>query len=136
MIDDTAAYYQRHTSWRWSAGVGLSTDGRRLAWNLVSGVNDPPHCSERTVWIDGVPTEAPPSTFSPDLSSVDELHFKAEATRERRDNLLLIRSTYRQPFGAFSGVAAGRRGLTTRLRRDGKSRRVVVSAPQGGEQQL
>ena len=59
MIDDTAAYYQRHTSWRWSAGVGQSTDGGAVAWNLVEGVNDPPHDSERTVWIDGQPQSLP-----------------------------------------------------------------------------
>ncbi len=107
VIDDTAAYYQRHTSWRWSAGVGLSTDGHRVAWNLVSGVNDPPHGSERTVWIDGTPTEAPSSVFAPDLSSVDGLRFKPEASRARRDNLLLIRSNYRQPFGVFAGALPG-----------------------------
>ncbi len=53
VIDDTAAYYERHTRWRWSAGVGRSTDGRALAWNLVEGVNDPVSGSERTVWVDG-----------------------------------------------------------------------------------
>jgi Protein of unknown function (DUF2804) len=42
VIDDTAGYYERHTSWRWSAGVGTAADGRALAWNLVDGVNDPP----------------------------------------------------------------------------------------------
>jgi hypothetical protein len=107
VIDDTAAYYERHTSWLWSAGVGAATDGRPVAWNLVSGVNDPTRHSERTVWVDGEPAEAPPSTFAPDLSTVDELRFEAEAMRERRDNLLLIRSTYRQPFGSFSGQLPG-----------------------------
>ncbi|HXO09560.1 MAG TPA: DUF2804 family protein, partial [Solirubrobacteraceae bacterium] len=38
VVDDTAAYYERHTSWRWSAGVGLHSDGRPVAWNLVDGV--------------------------------------------------------------------------------------------------
>jgi hypothetical protein len=107
VIDDTAAYYERHTSWLWSAGVGAATDGRPVAWNLVSGVNDPTRHSERTVWVDGEPAEAPPSTFAPDLSTVDALRFEAEAVRERRDNLLLIRSTYRQPFGTFSGHLPG-----------------------------
>lgn len=103
VIDDTAAYYARHTRWRWCAGVGRSEDGRRLAWNLVSGVNDPPRASERTVWVDGQPTEVPPCSFSPDLSRIDELSFAAEATLERRQNLGLVRSSYRQPFGTFSG---------------------------------
>ena len=103
VVDDTAAYYERHTRWRWSAGVGRATDGRELAWNLVSGVNDPPRGSERTVWIDGRPMEPEPSAFGDELRHVDGLRFEPEAVRERRDNLLLIRSSYRQPFGTFSG---------------------------------
>ena len=55
IIDDTAAYYERHTRWRWCAGVGSGRDGTALAWNLVAGVNDPPLNSERTVWIEGGP---------------------------------------------------------------------------------
>jgi len=104
IVDDTAAYYQRHTRWRWSAGVGRSTEGRTLAWNLVKGVNDPPRQSERTVWVDGEPREVGPVRFGEDLSTVGELHFDAEATREHRQNLLVVRSRYRQPFGTFSGT--------------------------------
>ncbi len=107
VVDDTAGYYERHTSWCWSAGVGLRDDGRTLAWNLVRGVNDPPRESERTVWIDGEPVEAPPVRFASDLTAVDGLRFSPEATRERRENLLLVRSSYRQPFGTFSGELPG-----------------------------
>jgi hypothetical protein len=110
VIDDTAAYYERHTRWRWSAGVGDSVDGRPMAWNLVEGVNDPPRSSERTVWVDGEPYEPPPVRFDADLSGIGELRFDAEATRERRENLLLIRSHYRQPFGTFSGSLPGAAG--------------------------
>jgi hypothetical protein len=107
IVDDTAAFYPRLTHWRWCAGVGRSTDGRELAWNLVQGVNDPVTSSERTVWLDGEPSEPPPSSFSPGLDRVDELHFAAEAALERRQNLLLVQSDYRQPFGTFSGVLPG-----------------------------
>lgn len=107
VIDDTAAYYERHTRWLWSAGVGVARDGRELAWNLVSGVNDPQAGSERTVWIESEPAEAGPATFAEDLSGVDRLRFSAEAVRERHDNLLLVRSSYRQPFGTFSGELPG-----------------------------
>lgn len=103
VVDDTAAYYPRRTSWQWSAGVGVALDGRDVAWNLVSGVNDPPRRSERTVWLGGVPHEPGPCTFADDLSSVDGLRFHPEAVRERRDNLVVVRSSYRQPFGTFSG---------------------------------
>ena len=104
VIDDTAAYYERHTSWRWSAGVGQARDGRELAWNLVEGVNDPPQESERTIWIDGVASEPGPVGFDLGLTGVGALRFHAEATREHRQNLLLLRSSYRQPFGTFSGA--------------------------------
>lgn len=107
VIDDTAGYYERHTRWRWCAGVGRASDGRALAWNLVSGVNDPPSSSERTVWIDGEPREAPTCCFAADLSEIDELRFQSEAVRERSENLVLIRSRYRQPFGSFSGRLPG-----------------------------
>jgi len=107
IIDDTAGYYERHTRWRWSAGVGSAIDGRELAWNLVAGVNDPAAGSERTVWVDGEPRETGPAAFADDLGSVDALRFVSEAVRERRDNLLLIRSSYRQPFGTFAGALAG-----------------------------
>lgn len=112
VIDDTAAYYERHTRWRWSAGVGLASDGREVAWNLVQGVNDPPLGSERTVWVAGEAAEAPPARFGnglgagDGLDTVGGLRFSAEATRERRQNLLLLRSSYRQPFGTFSGQLA------------------------------
>jgi len=106
VIDDTAAYYERHTSWCWSAGVGSDESGRAVAWNLVQGVNDPPRDSERTVWIDGDPHEPGPVQFGADLRSVGGLHFHEEAARVRDENLGLIRSRYRQPFGTFTGEPA------------------------------
>jgi hypothetical protein len=107
VIDDTAAYYSRRTSWQWSAGVGVSLEGHEVAWNLVSGVNDPDSGSERTVWIEGQEFEPPRSVFGPGLSGVDALRFDAEAVRERADNLLIVRSRYQQPFGSFSGRLPG-----------------------------
>lgn len=119
VIDDSAGYHARHTAWRWCAGVGQTDDGRSTAWNLVEGINDPPHNSERTVWIDGAPTEVGPAAhFAHDLSAVTtddgvDLSFAAEATREREENLLLVRSSYRQPFGTFSGTLPGPTGSLT-----------------------
>jgi len=104
VIDDTSAYYERHTRWRWCAGVGTAEDGAAVAWNLVQGVNDPPHNSERTVWVDGVPREAAPVVIAPGLQTVGGLRFDAEASREHAQNLLVVRSRYRQPFGTFSGT--------------------------------
>ena len=109
-VDESAGYHARHTAWRWSAGVGRTDDGRRVAWNLVDGVHDSPSSSERTVWVDGEPREVPPQEFAPDLSGVGELAFRDWSAREAHMNLLLMRNRYRQPFGEFSGRLPG--GLT------------------------
>lgn len=110
VVDDTAGYHARHVRWHWSAGVGTTTDGREVAWNLVEGINDPATSSERSVWVDGVVEEPGPNDFAADLSRVDGLRFHQESVRERRENFGLARSRYRQPFGTFTGrvpTAAG-----------------------------
>lgn len=112
VVDDTAGYHARHTEWWWSAGVGQGPDGVALAWNLVAGVNDPPSGSERAVWIDGEPHEAPPVDFTDDLRRIhgadgSELRFQGEAERSHSQNLLIVKSDYRAPFGAFSGILPG-----------------------------
>jgi len=112
VIDDTAGHHARVTEWRWSAGVGVGADGAALAWNLVSGVGDPPRGSERAVWVAGVPHEVPSVRFADDLSLItcedgSQLRFHAETERARRDNLLLVSSDYRAPFGSFAGTLPG-----------------------------
>jgi hypothetical protein len=112
VIDDTGGYHARHTEWWWSAGVGESPDGVALAWNLVSGVNDPAHGSERAVWVAGEPHEAEPVHFAADLRRIDsgdgsQLRFHAEAERSRSENLVIFKSDYRAPFGTFSGALPG-----------------------------
>jgi Protein of unknown function (DUF2804) len=109
--DESAGYHQRHTSWHWSAGVGRSADGRAVAWNLVSGINDPERNSERAIWLDGVPHEPGPVRFSGleeiEFSDGERLGFGAESERARNDNLLLFRSRYRHRFGTFWGSLEG-----------------------------
>jgi hypothetical protein len=112
VIDDSAGYHERSVSWRWSAGVGAADDGRAVAWNLVSGINDPLRESERTIWVDGEAAEVGPNTFADDLSRVDfaeggGLRFNPEAERARSENIGLVRSSYRQPFGTFTGRLPG-----------------------------
>jgi hypothetical protein len=112
LIDSSAGYHARTTEWRWSAGVGRSTDGRALVWNLVDGVHDAPRQSERTVWVGGEAAEVGPVEFADDLSSVGfaeggALQFSAEAERARRDDLKIFASDYRQPFGTFAGTLPG-----------------------------
>lgn len=112
--DESAGHHARRTSWRWSAGVGESVEGRNLAWNLVEGINDPAHASERAIWVDGAPFEPAPVTFRGagmgrgdaggidgvglgvadgiDLADAGTLDFTAESAHGRDDNYLLIRS--------------------------------------------
>jgi hypothetical protein len=112
LIDDNAGYHPRHTAWHWSGGAGTAVDGRAVAWSVIVGLNDSPLNSERTVWIAGQPREVGPVRFAADLSRLhfatgETLTFGEEAVRRRRDNLLLIRSRYRQPFGTFHGTLPG-----------------------------
>jgi hypothetical protein len=102
-VDESAGYHARHTAWQWSAGIGRTEDGRRVAWNLVDGVHDAPSSSERTVWIDGEPHEVEPQEFADDLSSVGGLRFREWSARRSKTNVLVMRNRYRQPFGEFSG---------------------------------
>jgi hypothetical protein len=112
LIDDNAGYHRRQTNWLWSGGAGHDIEGRSVAWSVIVGLNDPARNSERTIWIDGVPREVGPVTFADDLSAVrfndgTAVQFQEEAVRQRRDNLVLVRSSYRQPFGSFNGTLPG-----------------------------
>jgi uncharacterized protein DUF2804 len=111
VIDETDGRHPRHTVWSWSAGVGAAADGRSIGWNLVAGINDPPSGSERAIWVDGEPFEPAPVAFD-GLEAVafadgGRLEFTHEAERLRSDNLLVVRSRYRQPFGTFAGTLPG-----------------------------
>jgi hypothetical protein len=106
ILDESAGYHARHTSWRWSAGVGTLASGEPVTWNLVDGIHDAATGSERRVWVAGEPREVPPVRFD-GLAGVDGLRFTAAATRARRENYLLIRSDYEQPFGTFAGELPG-----------------------------
>jgi hypothetical protein len=103
IVDESAGYHARRTAWRWSAGVGVAASGEPVAWNLVEGMHDAPEASECTVWIAGQPHAVEPQPFADDLSAVGGLRFAAQATRARRENLLVIASDYEQPFGTFTG---------------------------------
>ena len=117
VVDDTAGYHERHTAWKWSAGVGETADGQPVGWNLVTGVNDPPAGSERSLWLDGESHELGPVDFDDALRHVrfaegGALRFRGEAVRERHDELVVARSDYLQPFGTCAGTLPGGVELT------------------------
>ncbi|MEZ5155855.1 MAG: DUF2804 family protein [Solirubrobacterales bacterium] len=111
--DESAGYHPRRTIWNWSAGVGTSADGRQVAWNLVEGVNDPATGSERSIWVDGDEAVREPGPVRFDgLEAVDfgdgsRLAFAADAERRAEENRLVVKYSYRQPFGRFSGSLPG-----------------------------
>jgi Protein of unknown function (DUF2804) len=116
VVDESAGYHARVTAWAWSAGVGTTSDGRPVAWNLVTGIHDAERNSERTISTDGAAHEVGPVRFAPDLGAIEgpageALRFEQQAERRRDDNLLVLRSAYRQPFGRFTGVLPGGHAL-------------------------
>ncbi len=111
-VDDNAGYHFRHTQWRWSAGAGLDAQGRTVAWNAIVGLFDTKKNSERTLWIDGVPTELDEVQFSDDLKVVTfteggSVRFEQEADLLKRVGLFVIRSKYDHAFGSYSGTLPG-----------------------------
>lgn len=114
-IDDNAGYHPRRTNWKWSGGVGRDTQGREVAWNAITGLNDTAEASENCVWVDGQPRFVGAVQFAEDLSSVTfaeggTLHFREEAKRVQNDEFLVIHSYYEQPIGTFTGTLPG--GIT------------------------
>jgi hypothetical protein len=111
-VDVNAGYHTRRTTWRWSAGAGVDRGGRLVAWNAITGLFDTLQHSERTIWIDGRPTEIGPVTFSDDLCAVSfeegaELRFEQEADLRKRVGLFLIKSKYDHSFGSYTGTLPG-----------------------------
>jgi hypothetical protein len=111
--DESAGYHPRNTEWHWSAGVGTAADGRQLAWNLVAGVNDPEAGSERAIWIEGEDEPREPGQVDFDglegirFANGSRLGFEADAERSAEQNRLVVRYSYRQPFGRFAGSLDG-----------------------------
>lgn len=110
--DESAGYHPRHTEWSWSAGVGVAADGREVGWNLVAGVNDPEAASERAIWVEGEAIREPGPVEFDGLEAIrfaggETLAFVAEAERRKEENKLIVRYSYRQPFGTFSGSLDG-----------------------------
>jgi hypothetical protein len=98
LLDESHGRHARRTSWLWSAGAGVTTDGRPVYWNLVDGMFEGECC----VWVDGVAHLVGTLPFN-GLSGVGGLSFTALATRAHRENYLVLMSDYEQPFGMFTG---------------------------------
>jgi hypothetical protein len=114
--DWTSGRQDRDTTWRWAAGAGTSTDGRRVGLNLSTGMNGVAD-GEDLVWWDGTPHAVTVTALAPagdDPAGPWQvagpgwaLSFHPVGVRAADENLGLVRSRYVQPIGRFQGTLPG-----------------------------
>jgi hypothetical protein len=122
--DWTAGRQDRTTVWRWAAGAGTSTDGRRVGLNTSTGMNAA--TGEDVVWWDGVPhalpvTELGPVGDDPErdwqvLGEGCELRLTPVGVRSAVEQLPLLTSNYVQPFGTWAGRLTDPAGASCEVR--------------------
>ena len=109
--DESCGYHPHHTVWDWSAGVGETTDGREVGWNLVSGINDPPAALRaRDLGRRRAVRAGPGDLRGPrarSRSTAARLEFTAEAERRKDEKRWFVKYSYVQPFGRFAGTLPG-----------------------------
>jgi hypothetical protein len=111
-LDYTHGYLARETSWRWAFAMG-----RGIAFNFSEGFLEGE--GENVVWLEGEPRPAGKIGFTFDgnapmsqwrIKSEDgrvDLVFHPEGYRSQSIDLMLILSSYLQPFGTYSGRIHG-----------------------------
>ena len=111
--DFTHGYLARHTQWRWGYAMGRAKTGERIAFNLVQGFLGERECG---VWIDDVlyPIGEGRFEFNPAkptdpwrIRSTDgalDLNFVPGAIHAERTDFKVVRSSFVQPVGAYSGT--------------------------------
>ncbi|WP_052667548.1 DUF2804 family protein [Nitriliruptor alkaliphilus] len=120
--DWTAGRQDRRTTWRWAAGAGVATDGRRVGINTSTGMNGQED-GEDVVWWDGVPHRLQVSDLAPaDTDPTGEWQVRGPGTdlrlatagvRSADERLVVVTSAYTQPFGRWTGTLAGPDGTAT-----------------------
>jgi Protein of unknown function (DUF2804) len=109
--DYTHGLLQRHTKWRWAFAQGRSVGGEPFAFNLVQGFVGEAECAA-FVGGDAIPLAEP--TFHFDLENPGkpwrlqgpgiDLVFAPGAVHSQMTKLVVVRSRFVQPVGAFSGT--------------------------------
>lgn len=112
--DWTTGRQDRTTTWRWAAGGGTATDGRRVGLNVSTGMNGR-EVGEDVVWWEGEPHALDLAHLRP----VDEveptgawdlggpgwaLHLDPSGLRREDVQLGLLTSRYVQPIGRLHGT--------------------------------
>ncbi len=115
VLDYTIGHLLKYTFWNWAAGGGIDSNGRRIGFNLVAGVNDTGF-TENAFWIDGKLFKTDVVDFRYDdlnflspwkIVSNDgkvNLTFYPEGERKANVNAGIILSRFHQPFGRFEGT--------------------------------
>jgi hypothetical protein len=113
--DYTLGYPARQTFWSWASGGGTDSEGNRVGFNLVQGINETGF-TENVFWINGRLVKTDIVDFRYDdldllkpwhIASNDgrvRLQFLPEGKRSASIRAGLIVSKFHQPFGRFAGT--------------------------------
>ena len=117
--DWTTGRQDRHTTWRWAAGAGHDQQGLRIGLNVSTGMNGRGP-GEDLVWVDGVPHPVEMEHLAPTGGEATGpwrvsgpgwgLRFEPWGVRAADENLVVLRSSYTQPIGRFTGTLPDRDG--------------------------
>ncbi len=111
-LDHTSGFLARHTVWRWALALGRTSEGERLAFNVVEGFVGEAECGAwlgdtlhplgegRFTFDEERPTD--PWTVTTTCGSLD-LTFTPAAIHAEHKDMLIVRSKFIQPVGAFEG---------------------------------
>ena len=111
--DESAGYHPRHTVWNWSAGVGPASAGRMRAGTRAGGDTAPGAGRARAGGLGGAAAPRAPGRVEFDgleavrFANGSRLEFAADAERRADESRLVVKYSYRQPFGRFSGSLDG-----------------------------
>ena len=115
-LDYTHGYLARETSWRWAFVCGRLDDGTPIGINLVEGFNESrDDVNENALWLGNelIPLGRARFTWNPNAildpwrvrteDGTLELEFKPWAAHTDVRDLKLVKSSFKQPVGLWSG---------------------------------
>jgi hypothetical protein len=117
LLDIHKAHYPHHTWWNWATFAGRDGQGRWVALNLTRNmIRADERWNENALWVDGRLIRLPAARFDFDKRRVLEpwrlhttdaavdLTFRPAGQRSQRLNLGILKSSFNQPYGVFSGT--------------------------------
>ena len=110
-LDYSHGLLARDTRWDWAFASAQAADGTPVAFNLVDQFNDG---RENVVWVDGEPQAVGAATLETGeewrvttaCGTVDAT-LAVEGRRQQEIDIGLVRSSYDQPLGRWTGTVAG-----------------------------